>query len=79
MFAAYPDFDVWVYFPALAYCCCDQLADTPNVECLERAFLKKSFFHVLVDDTDFHVISAEPERHLGKVIGAETDEVDVFC
>ncbi len=78
MFAAYPDFDAWVYLPALAYCCCDQLADTINVECLERAFLKKFFFDVFVDDTDFHVISAEPERHLGKVIGAETDEVDVF-
>ena len=52
---------------------------TPSMSSVSKGLFSRSFFFdVLVDDTDFHIISAEPERHLSKVIRAETDEVDMF-
>ena len=55
----------------------NQLADAVAVQSIEGTAIEQPELHVRRHDAGLHVVAAEPEGHLGEVVGAEADEVGV--
>ena len=53
----------------------NQLTDTVGIDDLERVALEQSFLEVDRHHPALDVVTAEAERHLGEVVGAEREEV----
>ena len=78
MFAAHTELEMLLHAAAALGTDAHELANAVLVDGLERVALQQTLLEVRGHHAALDVVTAEAERHLGEVVGTETEEVGLF-